>query len=170
MQDTGTPTPVLIRRPEACRLLGGMAERTFAKLEADGVIVPTVRGSGRRPSEYDPFTIVPAYLGYLKTGKTASGDREARARRDRSQADLNELRLLEARKELLPRAQVVRDGKAFIVAAKAKLRALPRRMAQAGLVTLEQQPAVADLIREALEEMARWRKGIDLVAAAKGDA
>jgi hypothetical protein len=166
------PQPLrTIHRPEARKLLGGIPERTFATLEADGVIVAAVRGSGRKPSEYDPWVIVPAYVAYLQhTAGKNGGDREARARRDRSQAELNEMRLKEARRELLPREQVIRDGKAFVQAAKAKLLALPRRIAQAGLITVEQQPAAADVVREALEEMARWRKGLDLLAGAKPGA
>lgn len=159
-----------VHRTQAQRVLG-LPTRTFARLEAEGVIVPKRRGKPGVPSVYDLAVIVPAYVEYVRgTSGKAAGDREARARRDRSQADLNELRLMQARKELLPRDQVIRDDLAFIAAAMAKLGALPRRMVQAGIIPIEQQSAVADLIREAREEMARWKSRTDLLAAAKGAA
>lgn len=159
-----------MHRHEARQFLGGIPERTFARLEAEGIIVPAERGKAGRPSVYDLTAITPAYIKHLQGAAPATGERESRARRDRSQADLNELRLKEARKELLPRAQIIRDGRNFIVAAKAKLLALPRRIVQAGLITQEQQAAVADLIREALEEMARWRKASDLLVPEQSNA
>jgi hypothetical protein len=160
-----------VHRQEARKFLGGIPERTFARLESERIIVPAERGKAGRPSVYDLAVLVPAYCKFLQGATaTGSGDREARARRDRSQADLNELRLKEASRSLLKRDQVIRDGRAFVAAAKAKLLALPRRLAQAGMIALEQQPAAADMVREALEEMARWRKSIDLLAAAKPDA
>jgi hypothetical protein len=162
--------PLRVHRQAARAFLGGVPERTFARLEAEGVIVPAERGKAGRPSVYDLAVITPAYIKHLQGAQPASGDREARARRDRSQADLNELRLLEARRELLKRETVVRDGKAFVAASRAKLLALPRRLVQAGLVPLDQQPAVLDLVREALEEMARWRTAGDLGAAATREA
>lgn len=70
-------------------------------------------------------------------------------------------------KQLLPRDQVVREGQAFVAAVKAKLRALPRRLAQAGLIPRETEPAVAGIVREALEEMSRWKTELDLLEAAK---
>lgn len=161
-----TARRTLINRVEARRLLGDMAERTFCKLEAEGILVAEKRGRGRRPSEYDPVKIVQAYIAYVRSA-TVGADREARALRDRSQAALNELRLKERRKELLPREEVIRTGRAYIVAARAKLLALPRRMAQAGIVPPDRQAAAADLIAEALEEMARWRTQLDLLKAGK---
>jgi hypothetical protein len=155
-----------IRRSEAIKFLG-VAERTFAKLEADGVIVPAIRGSGRRPSFYDLATITPAYITHLKAVSPVGGERESRSRRDLSQAELNELRLAERKNELLPRDQVVREGRAAILAVRAKLLAMPRRMAQAGYIPVEKQPAVAAMIRETLEEMSRWKTQHDLLAAGK---
>ena len=162
------PKAGLISRIEARELLGGIADRTFAKLEADGIIAATVRGSGRRPSQYDPFSITQAYIAHVRSINMGA-DREARAQRDRSQAELNELRLKQQRKELLPRDQVVREGKAYIVAVRAKLLALPRRMTQAGLVPAERQVALVDLIHEALEEMTQWRTQLDLLASRGAD-
>jgi len=161
------PERFLVRRIEARRIFGGMAERTFTKLEADGILVAKKRGKPGVPSIYDLHEIVPAYIAYARTTAPSGGDKEARARRDQSQAELNELRLAEHQRELLPRDDVVRDGQAFITAAKAKILGLPRRMVQAGQISREMQQAVAGLLLEALEEMARWKTYLDLLEAAK---
>jgi hypothetical protein len=164
---TTKQTTYHVHRKDAMRILDGIAERTFARLEAEGILVPFRRGKAGRPSIYDLTVIVPAYIQHVRSSVPASGDREARARRDNAQAELHELRLVERRKELLPREQVVAEGRAFIVATRAKLLALPRRLVQSGYVPAEQQAAVADLIREALEEMGRWKRQLDLLEAAK---
>jgi hypothetical protein len=160
----------LVYRPEAQRILGNIPPRTFARLESEGILVPTKRGRPGVPSEYDLSTLVPAYIEYVKSGTGKNGDRDARARRDNAQAALHELRLAERRKELLPRDQVIREGRAFILAVRAKLLALPRRLVQAGYVAAEAQPSVAGVIGEALEEMSRWSTDLDLAAAAQEEA
>jgi hypothetical protein len=145
-----------------------MGLRTFDRLESEGVIAAASPGRGGRPSLYDLTVTVPAYLAHERKRLGAGVPAEdARARRDRSQAELNELRLAEHRKELLPRERVVIEGQAFAKALQAKLRALPRRMVQAGIVTREHEPAAAALVREALEEISRWTSMADLLAAAK---
>lgn len=158
-----TPAPSLhVGRVDARRVLGGLAERTFARLEAEGVLVPARRGRGGRRSTYDLAVLVPAYLTHLGQARPATEDREARARRDRSAAELNELKIAELRGALLPREDVVRDGQAFAKALQARLRGLPRRLAAAGLVAREHEPAAAALVREALEEVSRWASRRDL--------
>jgi hypothetical protein len=158
-----------VHRVEAREILGKVPDRTFARLEAEGIIIPSKRGKPGVPSVYDLAVIVPAYVAHLKTAQPANAEKAARARRERSQADLNEQRLAEKQKELIPREQVVREGKAFVLATKAKLLAIPRRMGQAGIVPADKQPEVAALIREALEEMARWDEHlIQLEAKAVG--
>lgn len=159
-----------VKRAQARAILDQIPERTFARLESEGVVVPFIQGKGGRASVYDLAEIVPAYLLHLKAATPAGADRVARARRDVSQAELNEIRLEERRKEVLPRDQVVADGRAFVIATKAKLLALPRRLVQAGIVPVDAQPAVAGTIREALEEMARWRTQVDLLKAAHAAA
>jgi hypothetical protein len=113
---------------------------------------------------------VPAYLTHLGQARPATEDREARARRDRSQAAWNEVRLAERRGALVRREDVVRDGQALAKALQAMLRALPRRLAQAGLVAPPHEAAVTALVREILEEVSRWASLRDLerVAAANG--
>jgi hypothetical protein len=156
-----------VARVEAQRILDRIPTRTFARLEAEGVIVPKRRGKPGVPSIYDLATIVPAYVQHLKGAKGSGNDRAARARRDATQAQLNELRLAREKGELLPRHQVIADGLAFIRASKAKILGLPRRLVQAGVLPPASQATAADLLNEALDEMSRWQTQIDLMAAAE---
>jgi hypothetical protein len=167
---SSSPRPVRLKalevhRLEARKILGDVAERTFAKLEADGVLVPARRGRGGRPSVYSLETIVPAYLVYV-TAQRPSSDRDARSRKDISQAELNELRLKTQKGELLPRDQVILEGQHYTKAWSAKVRALPRQLVQAGIVMRDQEPAVAAICRDLLSEIASWRTGADLTRAA----
>lgn len=170
IQDKAGPTQlssIPVNRVDARAFLGGIPERTFFKLESEGIIVAARRGGPGKLSVYDLATITPAYIAHLKAISPVGGERESRSRRDLSQAELNELRLAERKKELLPRDQIVHEGRAFVIAVRAKLLAMPRRMAQAGHIPVEKQPAVAAMVRENLEEMSRWKTQNDLRAAAK---
>jgi phage terminase Nu1 subunit (DNA packaging protein) len=71
--------------------------------------------------------------------------------------------------QLLPRQSVIDDGKAFILATRARLLALPRELTRAGVVPVDKQAEVTKLIHQALEEMARWRTRLDLLQAAEQD-
>jgi len=142
-----------------------VSTRTFERLEAERVLVAAQPGKGARPALYDLLAIVPAYLNHLAARKGES----ARDRRDRSQAELNELRLAKERRLLLPRKQVVDEGRGFVVATMAKLRALPTRMLRAGAIAPAAAPVVTELLRECQEEMARWNSALDLLAALEDD-
>jgi hypothetical protein len=157
----------LATRRQAQTVLGKMGERTFSRLEADGVLTPARPGKGGRPSLYDLTEVVPAYLNHLGQAHPATEDREARARRDRSAAELNELKIAELRGALLRREDVVRDGQAFSAALRAAVLALPRRLAQAGLVAPEHTPAATALVREICEEIAAWQSVPDLERATR---
>lgn len=154
-----------VHRPQALKILV-VAERTFAKLEAEGVIVPARRGRGGRASVYSLETIVPAYLGYA-TAQRPSSDRDARSRRDVSQAELNELRLAVQRGELVTRDQVILEGQNYVKGWAAKVKALPRQLVQAGIVMQDQEAAVAALCREILTEISSWRTLADIAPATR---
>jgi hypothetical protein len=154
---------LVLTRPQAVRLLN-VSDRTFARLEAEGVIFALAPGSGRRSSTYDAYTIVRAYWAHRER-QLMDGAESPRDRRDRSQAELNELRVEKERRVLLPRDQVVREGQRFVKAVAAKLRALPSRLVRAGIIAAAVQGAVEELIREALDEMSRWSNRLDLLRA-----
>lgn len=154
---------------EARQILGGVAERTFRTLEAERVIAPVRRGRGGRASVYDLTVLVPAYLGHVTANRT-SNDRDARARRDTATAQLNELRLKREIGELLPRQDVILRGQAFGKALRAKLRSLPRRVAQAGIVSPEHEGELAAVVRELLTEVSAWQTLADTAAVIDADA
>lgn len=144
-----------IERRDARKILGGVPERTFAKLEADGVIVAMQRGRGRRSSLYDLRVIVPAYVAHVSSQKVGD-DRAARARRDDAQAKLHELRLARERGELIRRAPTIAEARTIVHAAKARLLALPHQLEQHGACTAEGKQLAEGIVREALEELSRW--------------
>lgn len=169
----GRKTPALgrlqVRRVEARRLLGGIAERTFATLEQEGVIVPAKRGRGGRPSIYDLTTIVPAYLAHI-SGQRPANDRDARARRDLAVAELNELRVQKERGDLLPRHVVIAEGQAYTKAWTAKVRHWPRRARQEGFITTpDQEAGLTMLCRELMGEISGWKTLADVSAVVDSD-
>ena len=152
-----------MRRPLVVRLLG-ISDRTFSRLEAEGVFAAVRPGTGRRASVYDGAAVVGAYLRHREQKLTGSID-NPRDARDRSQAELNRLRLAKERRALLPREQVISDGQAYVAAVAAKLRVIPPRAMQVGIVSEERRAALEDLIEEAISEMARWSTALELLQA-----
>ena len=155
--------PLATRRQTTAVL--AVSTRTFGELEASGTVRAARPGRGGRPSLYDLTAVVPLYIAHLGQARSPANDREARARRDRAQGELVELTIAERRRQLLPRQQVILEGQAFVKALVAKLRALPRRMAQAGVIAQSAEPSVSALVREALDEISRWSSMLDLVNA-----
>ena len=149
------PTRFHVGRIVARRILGNLADRTFSRLEAEGVVVAIERGVRGKASVYDLATIVPAYVTHL-TGQRPQADREARAARDRTLADLNTLRLRRERGDLVPRSEVVAAGQTFTKTWAAMLRAIPRRIRRAGIIDSVQEADVAAIVREILVEISRW--------------
>jgi phage terminase Nu1 subunit (DNA packaging protein) len=146
-----------VQRPQARRVLGGVAERTFASLEQEGVLVAMKRGRGGRASVYDLEALVPAYLVHISKQRPTP-ERDARARRDMSQAEFTEMKLARERGELIERETVIKEGQAFCKAWSAKVRSWPRRARQQGIiVNAEQEAALTGLCRELLIEVSRWR-------------
>lgn len=159
------PDLPLVDRKTLAHILA-VRPRTIDRLVGEGALAPEVRGRAGRPSRYRVEACVPAYLAHV-TRAPAPGDAQAaRAARDQAQAELTRLRLEERRRELLPRSQVIREGQQFIAATMAKMRALPGRLVRAGLLAPSAEPAAAELLREAQEEISRWRTDLDLLAAA----
>jgi hypothetical protein len=139
----------------------GISDRTFSRLEAEGILTATTPGTGRRPSVYDAVALVQAYLRYRELKLTGTLE-SPRDRRDRSQAELNELRLARERGQLLPRADVIRDGARFIGAVTAKLRQLPARLARAGALQAGAERIVEEVVIEMQTEVTAWKTALDL--------
>jgi phage terminase Nu1 subunit (DNA packaging protein) len=146
-------------RDELCRLLG-ISERSLARLEGNGIIAPAVRGRGGRASVYDVAVVVPAFLIHMRNGHTSTDERAARARRDASLAELNEIRVAERRGALVSREEVIREGQAYTKTWASMVMSLPHRLARVGL-SHEQRKLVHDVVRELLGEVSRWETNAD---------
>jgi len=88
---------------------------------------------------------------------------EERARLARAQTARTMLDIAKRRRELLPRDEVVRDGKAVIGAVRAKLLAMPSRLVQMGIVEAVNRPRLEAYLYEAMEEMSRWKTRLELL-------
>lgn len=151
---------LLVPKGTAARVLG-IAVRTFERLEQLEVLKPHVTGRRGKAAVYDLAVVVPAYVRRQAEEKPES----PRDARDRSQAELNRLRLAKERRALLPREQVVAEGQGYISAVAAKLRSIPPRAAQGGLVPEEKRGALEDMVEEAVGELARWASALELQQA-----
>jgi phage terminase Nu1 subunit (DNA packaging protein) len=151
-RSTSTTLPVM--RAQAVRLLG-LKDRTFARLEAEGILTATKRGTGRQPSEYDAFTLVPAYLAHQAHKLTGSLE-SPRDRAYLAQAKLAEFRLARERRHVLPREEYIRHGQQLAAAFTAQARNLPNRLVRAGVLTSAQEPEALAAVDEMLRNIARW--------------
>ena len=88
---------------------------------------------------------------------------EERARLARAQTAKTMLDIAKRRRDLLPRDEVVRDGKAVIGAVRAKLLAMPSRLVQMGIVEAANRPRLEAYLHEAMEEMSRWKTRLELL-------
>ncbi len=152
-----------VTRPVLARVLG-LTVHGVARLEREGIIRPVSPARRGVPSRYALAVVVPAYVATLR------GREPARERRDRSLAELNELRLQERRHELVPRDQVIREGQGVVKAVRARVLAMPRRLVQLGLVSPDQERAVTAVSREACAEMATWATSDVIGWAQRADA
>jgi hypothetical protein len=146
---------LVVTRDELRRLLG-TSERTLSRLVTLGVIRPRRRARGTTGGTYELTQAVPAFLRHARESTGSTG--AARDARDRSQAELNLLHLAKERRAILPRAQVVAEGQAYIAATAGKLRAIPGRAVQAGSVAEERQGELEDLIEATIGELAQLRQ------------
>jgi len=163
----------LLGRAEVAEVYGVTPQRV-TRWAGDGMPIAD-RGSRGRESKYDLRAVNRWWLARELRARGLdgkAGDRvdlpTERAHLARVQARRMELDVKTRERELLPRGQVVQEGKAFVVAARAKILSLPGRMIQAGIIPRERKADVNALVREALEEMARWRTHLDLLDVAKG--
>lgn len=133
-----------------------ISERTLARLEADGVVVPVERGRRGRASVYDLEQTARNYLAHLR-GTQASGndERAARARRDLAQAKLSETRAKLIAAQLVPADEAEQTWGAYVEAVRAKLLAIPGALADslaratnARVVSEQLTAAIHDTLRQ----------------------
>ena len=160
------PGPVepwqIVNRQQIALLLGVHDDRVTKYAKA-GMPVHTRDARGRSLA-FDAVAALAWWRAARTGGLDLAQERAALARVQRYRAE-DELKA--RRGELLPRAQVVRDGLRFVMACRAKLLALPRRLVQLGHVPAEKQAGVKDLVYEALEELSKMETIADCRKAAK---
>jgi phage terminase Nu1 subunit (DNA packaging protein) len=149
-----------VPRSTAIRLLG-VADRTFARLESEGVIRATTRGEGRRTSTYSACAVVAAYLAYRERKITGSLH-NPHDRAYLAQAQAAEFKLAKERREYVPRGEFIELGQALAAALNAKIRALPNRLARRGVIMSASEPEALVAVNEMLAEIAAWRSAMDL--------
>lgn len=135
----------------------GVGVRTLRRRIAEGVLVPARPGVGRNPALFDVIAVARVLLNRPDS---------PRDDRDRSQAELNRLRLSRERGLLLPRDQVIAEGSAYVAATSARIRALGPRLVGSGLVASSAEGKLAELLEDVLIEMSRWRTAIEISKAA----
>jgi hypothetical protein len=149
----------------------GISDRTFSRLEAEGVLVPTTPGVGRRPSEWDLTVTVPAYLAHREEKITGNLE-NPRDRAFLAQAALSEFKLQQARGEVLPRADWIRKGQQLAAAFSGWARQVPERLARAGCLVPERDAEALAAVDEMLRDITRWTErdleAVELLPAARG--
>lgn len=131
----------------------GVSDRTIRDLVARGVIARTARGT------FSLRDVVPAYTGHLREIAAARGNgaggaslTEARERQTREKADQIAMRNAQLRGELIPADQVEARWTAITSAIRARLLAIPSRLAN---LPPADAAALAGEIRAALTELGR---------------
>lgn len=132
-----------------------VSDRTLRRLQAEGTIEPVKAAAGRRAAEYDPWTVVRAVLG--RQGN-------AREAKDEATAEWMRLKIEEKRREVLPRGEVVRAGRAIVATVTARLLRLPADLVRLAGLPAKKEAEADRAIREALEELARFERAEDLAS------
>ena len=148
-----------VDRLQLAELLGVHPD-TVSDYTRAGMPVVTRGGAGRR-SAYDAVEC----LGWWRSQQGKNAKEAAQTRLYETQTQLNEMKLKVQKGELLPREDVVHAGQSYTKAWTAKIRALPRRMVQSGLVPKGRETAVAALLRELLAEISEWETVPDVEEA-----
>jgi len=164
-QPSSTTPSRLFSRSEIAEAFGVTPHR-ITKWTSDGMPVAD-RGARGRQSRYNLRAVVAWEVErrvQARGGGRAGAPIDLALERAKLARELIERARIEndvRRKALLPRDQVVRDGKAFVIACRAKLLALPSRLVQLGHVLVEKQTSVKDLVCEALLELSRMETVAD---------
>lgn len=149
-------------------LLMGVSADTVSDYTRDGMPVLLKGGSGKE-SIYDAVDCLTWQRIYDGRKAKASARDAAQAREWTARAELNELKLQREKRLVIDRDPLIRGGRALMQALGSKLRSLPRRLVQLGVVAREHEAAVVELVREVQTEISRWRTLQDLEAEAKSE-
>lgn len=90
----------------------------------------------------------------------------ALARNQEAAAEFNELKVAEKKGALVPLDEMIRDGQAYTKAIAAAVRGFPRQLVLDGIVTRDQEHAIAAKCRELMSTISSWQTLEDAIRAA----
>ena len=126
----------------------GISLRTFIDLESKGIVTPAVRGRSHRSGQYDVRATIRAYLAH----------REKESPRDRLfrlQADKVELDVKVRAGELLEASSVDQEWATIALSVKRAVLAIPARLLQLGLISLDQLGAATEVCHDTLRHLGK---------------
>lgn len=139
-----------VNRLQLAKLIGVHPD-TLSDYTRDGMPVITRGGRGRE-SQYNAVEC----LDWWRQRQGKNAKEAAQTKTYETQAKLNELKIAIQEGVLLPKEDIVLAGQQQVKSWVAKIRALPRQMVQAGIITVDTEPKVANLLRSALKEISDW--------------
>lgn len=152
-----------VNRLQLSALLGVHVD-TVTQYARDGM--PGLDGGGYGiESVYDAVDC----LDWWRERQGRNAKEKAQTRAYDAQAQLNELKLSKQRGDLLSREEVVQQGQSFVKGWAAKIRSLPRRAVQLGMVPRDAEAGLVALCRDILIEISGWSTAADATRAAKED-
>lgn len=153
-------TVPLVTRKELAALLG-VHPQTITDWEGQGC--PIAKRGGRGVSS--KYRVSDVYQWRIDSARQVSETtltlEQERARLAKAQADGKEMENRQRRGELLPRAQVVAEGQALVRGWSAKLRGLPRKLVNAGLVPRDREADARGLVLSVLSDISEWKTVAD---------
>lgn len=155
----------LLTRQKLAEALG-LHPQTITTWEADGM--PVARKGGRGvASKYSLPDVFKWRVDTLRTvSETTRTLEEERTRLTKLNADRRQLDLLRERREVLPRAQIVFEGQVMVRGWSSEVRALPRKLVNAGLIAPERESEAKKMMFDLLTAISRWRMAADVEHAA----
>lgn len=153
-----------VSRQQIAELLG-VSQDTVTDWTSQKELPVAVKGGHSKKSVYDAVAVMKWHRQQTDS-KQIDAKEVAQTRAYNAQAEINELKLQRERGTLVDRDIVARDGRAFVKALTSKVRVLPRRFVQIGIMTRDDEHLAADLVREVLTEISSWRTVADTEAAA----
>lgn len=130
----------------------GVAVDTVTHWAKEGMPVEVSGGRGKE-SQYDAVKCLDWQR--QRIGKNAKEAAQTRA--ITRQAELNELKLAQQRKELIPMEDVVKAGQVQVMAWRGKVLGLARRMVQTGAIPRTSEARAKEACRDLLTEINEWR-------------
>jgi phage terminase Nu1 subunit (DNA packaging protein) len=161
-----SPSSLLVDRPQIATLLG-VAPNSVPRLISEGLPVHLAGGGRGKRSQFDVARCLEWWRERQAADAGAGSDGRAREAYLRALTRRVEQDLHVKSGELVPLADVIFEGQNYTRAWTAKVRALPRRLVQAGALAADRERDAARVCRELLEDISRWKTVGDTRRAAR---